>query len=136
MWRRITLTPIKNIIQRQYRTNRPAQNSFMDADKSVGLTKFYHSSAIGLAVLTPLAFLVTPTAPIDIILGLFFPIHSHIALNYVISDYVPKAFRAVARTSMIGVTVITIAGLMRLNIQGAGLTQTIKSLWTKENSSK
>lgn len=72
--------------------------------------------------------------PIDLALGILFPIHSHIGLNYVISDYVPKAARSVARSSLLFATCVTVAGILRLNLQGAGLTETIKSLWRKKKS--
>jgi succinate dehydrogenase (ubiquinone) membrane anchor subunit len=72
--------------------------------------------------------------PIDLTLGLLFPIHSHIALNYVISDYVPKTARSMARSSLLFATCVTVAGILRLNIQGPGLTETIKSLWRKKKS--
>lgn len=69
--------------------------------------------------------------PIDLALGFIFPFHSYVAFSYIISDYVPKAIRSVARVSLLGVTVIATAGLLRLNIQGVGLTETLKSLWYK-----
>lgn len=106
--------------------------SIINSDASKPATKFYHQSALVLAALTPVAFLVPSWVnfPIDVTLGLLFPIHSHIALNYVISDYVPKAARSIARISLFGATIITTIGILQLNFQGPGLTKTITALWT------
>ena len=61
--------------------------------------------------------------------GVLFPIHSHIAMNYVISDYVPKASRSLVRAGLLGATIVAAAGILKLNISGPGLTDVIKSLW-------
>ena len=61
--------------------------------------------------------------------GILFPIHSHIALNYVISDYVPKASRSLVRAGLLGATIVAAAGILKLNLAGPGLTDVIKSLW-------
>ncbi len=114
-----------------------SHNNFIVADESKALTFFYHKTGTILIILTPLAFILSPSKlnfPIDLILGIIFPIHSHVALNYVISDYVPKASRTVARASLLGATVIATAGILRLNFKGAGLTESIKSLWRKKKS--
>jgi succinate dehydrogenase (ubiquinone) membrane anchor subunit len=92
-----------------------------------------------LAGLTPVAFVLSPSVinmPVDILLGLVFPFHSHVAVNYVISDYVPKANRSMARMALLATSVITVVGLLKLNIQGPGLTETIKSLWKKPEAKK
>ena len=68
--------------------------------------------------------------------GVIFPLHSHVALNYVISDYVPKATRSAARTVLLGATIVAAAGLLKLNIEGPGLTETFKSVWRKNVSKK
>ena len=104
----------------------------MDADGSKVLNKLYHKSFLVLALLTPVSFALAPhpmNKPIDVALGVLFPVHAHMGLNYVITDYVPKAFRTAARVSLLGVTGLTIAGLMKLNLTGEGMTGTIKNLW-------
>lgn len=63
--------------------------------------------------------------------GVLFPIHSHIALNYVISDYIPKASRSLVRAGLLGATIVAAAGILKLNISGPGLTDVIKSLWRR-----
>jgi succinate dehydrogenase (ubiquinone) membrane anchor subunit len=88
-------------------------------------------------VLTPIAFLAGPSPvsqPIDLALGFIIPFHAHIGLNYVISDYVPKASRSIARgATAVGLVIITL-GLLKLNISGPGITDTIKELWRKPKS--
>ena len=69
-----------------------------------------------------------------------FPVHAHIGMNYVITDYVPKflgkAARGPARAIMFGVTLVTAAGLLRLNLFGPGVTETFKQLWRKPEPAK
>ena len=47
----------------------------------------------------------------------------------VISDYVPKATAPAARVGLLGVTCLTMAGMLKLNMQGEGVTKTAKRLW-------
>ena len=91
----------------------------------------------GLVALTPVAIMLSPSSlntPIDYILGIAFPFHAHVGLNYVISDYVPKANRILARAGLLGLTVITVAGLFKLNFDGPGVTESLKSLWRSRDS--
>ena len=104
----------------------------VNADASASMNKMYHKSMMALAVLTPVSFALSPSPmnkPIDLALGVLFPFHSHVGLNYVISDYVPKALRSTARFGLLGVTAVTTIGLFQLNINGKGMTETIKTLW-------
>ena len=113
--------------------------SFLIADSSKQINKYYHKSAYLLAGLTPIAFILSPSIinlPVDILLGIAFPFHSHVGLNYVISDYVPKQSRSVARGALVVLTAITVLGLLKLNLSGPGLTESIKSLWRKPKSEK
>jgi len=109
----------------------------LEADSSKPLNKAYHTSGLLLAVLTPAAFIISPSVvnmPIDIALGVLFPFHSHVAMNYIVSDYVPKASRPLARGVILATSLIAAAGLLRLNLEGPGLTESIKSLWRKPKS--
>jgi succinate dehydrogenase (ubiquinone) membrane anchor subunit len=128
-----------NRLNRSFHSGKPNQSSVLDADTSKSLNKIYHTSGIVLAGLTPLAFILSPSMlnmPVDIALGVLFPLHAHVGMNYVISDYVPKASRSLARAGLLGVTIITAAGLLKLNLTGAGVTETFKSLWRKEEKKK
>jgi len=103
------------------------------------MNRIYHSTALALAVLTPAAFALSPSPlnmPIDIVLGVLFPLHSHVALNYVVSDYVPKGSRPLARGLILGATVVALAGIFKLNLYGPGLTESIKSMWRKPAEKK
>lgn len=94
---------------------------------------------IVLAGLTPLAFIVDYPVirmPIDLILGFAFPFHGHVGMNYVISDYVPKNLRSIARGGLLASSIILTAGLFKLNVTGNGLTETVKSLWKKPVKAK
>jgi len=94
---------------------------------------------MGLAVLAPAAFVLSPTGmnfPVDVLLGVLLPVHSHIGLNIIVSDYVPKSTRPAARALVLAVSVIAAAGLLKLNLQGAGLTESVKSLWRKKADKK
>ncbi len=92
----------------------------------------YHSSGYALAGLAPIALILSPSSlnfPVDLALSVIIPYHSHVGLNYVISDYVPQSLRSLARSGLLGITLVTIGGLLMLNIEGPGLTQSVKGLW-------
>mmetsp|Transcript_32500 Transcript_32500/g.80157 ORF Transcript_32500/g.80157 Transcript_32500/m.80157 type:complete len:111 (+) Transcript_32500:170-502(+) len=100
------------------------------ADRGTMMMKIYHASGFALAALVPAAMVIPGgVSPIDLALGVALPVHSHIALNFVVSDYVPRATAPAVRAGLLGVTCLTFAGLMRLNLQGEGMTRTAKRLW-------
>jgi succinate dehydrogenase (ubiquinone) membrane anchor subunit len=123
-------------------TPRPAQrrqiSQLLAADEGAMATKVYHGSSLALIGLFPVALVLSPSSmnfPIDLALGFAFPLHGHIGFNYIITDYVPKLFgkaaRGPARVIMLGITGLTTAGLLRLNLFGPGVTETLKTLWRK-----
>ena len=88
--------------------------------------------------LAPVAIVASPSGlnfPVDILMGIIFPLHSHIGMNYVLTDYIPKfpgkAFLGPARAIWLGVTTITFLGLGVLNFKGPGITATLAALWSK-----
>ena len=97
----------------------------------------YHKVNIALIGLGPLSLLLSPSSlsfPIDLAMGVLIPLHSHLGSNDVISDYAKKVtkakwFDSVLRKGTFGMTVITFLGLLRLNLQGPGIAEGIKSLW-------
>ncbi|KAJ1640961.1 hypothetical protein T492DRAFT_924870 [Pavlovales sp. CCMP2436] len=109
--------------------------SMLNADESTGYLKVYHYVNLALLGAAPLAFVAPPplTFPIDLFLAVGFPLHAHIGMNAVISDYVKKFLGkgAVqpARFGMLGVTTVTTLGLLKLTLTGPGLIATIKGLW-------
>ena len=107
----------------------------MAADEGALSTKVYHTVNMGILVLTPLAFILSPSKmnmPVDLALGVALPLHAHIGMNYVITDYSKKMLglsRGSCQVAMVGVTAVTMAGLTHLNVRGPGMTETVKGLW-------
>ena len=50
-------------------------------------------------------------------------------MNYIISDYVPVAARGGVRAGMLGLSLVTVAGLLKLSRDGPGVTGALKQLW-------
>lgn len=50
-------------------------------------------------------------------------------MNYVVTDYVPKSIRGVARWGVLGSSLVIAAGMLKLNVAGPGVTATVKALW-------
>lgn len=95
--------------------------------------KLYEQSHIALAGLVPIAALggegnklITLT---DLALGVALPIHAHIGLNNILSDYVPPRYMGASRWGALASTAIVFIGLQQLNLGGPGITKTVKSLW-------
>ena len=92
--------------------------------------KIYHGSSFALAGLVPADMLICDgNLPVDLGLGVALPVHSHIGLNFVISDYVPNHLRVPARAGVLGITLATLYGLFNLNMYGEGVSKTAKRLW-------
>lgn len=103
------------------------------------MLQIYHKVNWALLGLTPAAFAFSPSMlnlPIDLGLAVAFPLHAHVAMNCVITDYVPKFFGKAAvgpaRVVMAGMTGLTALGLLKLTVTGPGITETVKSLWRKD----
>jgi len=125
-------TAISGATRRLYTTQPKAEGP----RKALGVSKqkFYHLSSFGLAALIPLA-LVSPSSmvfPIDLALGVFLPLHAHIGMKHILNDYVPKQSRSAARWGLAFATGIAVAGLLKLNLYGSGVTSAAKTLWKKE----
>ena len=105
-----------------------ALGKFIAADAEVGLAvKVYHRVNLALLGATPVALATDNTFlsfPVDMGLAIMFPLHGHIGMNYVITDYVPKLFSKAAvgpaRAVMVGVTGHD--ARPDQNIQGPGIT--------------
>mmetsp|Transcript_6212 Transcript_6212/g.11375 ORF Transcript_6212/g.11375 Transcript_6212/m.11375 type:complete len:119 (+) Transcript_6212:75-431(+) len=110
------------------------------ADSSGKSMKVHHMANITLAGLTPAAvFLPKDSAflqPVDVALGLALPLHGHITMNMVVSDYIPPAARGIARGGLLGITGVTVLGLLNLNLRGPGLTRCVKQLWETKKKTK
>ena len=94
--------------------------------------------------LGPLALVLSPSSlnfPIDLALGFIIPLHSHLGGNDVITDYAKKITKAKwfeqgLRSFTAGMTFITLLGLLKLNLQGPGVTESIKSIWHSRPGAK
>jgi len=70
----------------------------------------------------------------DFLLGFLVPIHTHIGLSAVVTDYfprrrVPKINRLVTGTQLV-LTVGTMYGCYIINTEDIGLTEYVKKIWT------
>ena len=115
----------------------PCPLSPSTADTANGaLKKLYHQSAVALAALVPLAAFQQQGDAlgrvIDFGLNAALPIHGHIAMNYVVTDYVPKSVAGAARWGVLAGSAIAAAGMLKLNVAGPGVTATAKGLWARE----
>lgn len=97
----------------------------------------YHKVNMALIGLGPIALVLSPSSfsfPMDLALGVLIPLHSHLGSNDVVSDYAKKVTKAAwfengLRRGVFGMTVLTFLGLLKLNLQGPGISEGIKSLW-------
>jgi succinate dehydrogenase (ubiquinone) membrane anchor subunit len=113
--------------------NNPKQPQTADTANSPQLKKIYHNSSLALAGLVPLAVFQQQGdlfgRAVDVGLNVALPVHSHIAMNYVVTDYVPKGIRGAARWGVLGSSLVIAAGMLKLNVAGPGVTATVKALW-------
>ena len=95
----------------------------------------HHKINFALVGLAPISFGLGGAfqVPFDLLLGIALPLHGHIGMNLVATDYAKKFFGKSAvgptRVVLAGITVATTLGLLKLNLAGPGLTETIKSFW-------
>ncbi len=96
--------------------------------------QLYHYSSYALLGLTPVAIILSPHLicfPVDFALGLVIPLHMHIGLVGVVEDYVPRAHQPLGRLVLAILGVLTAIGLLKVNLCGAGITESVKSLWRR-----
>eukprot|EP00322_Chrysochromulina_rotalis_P029422 CAMPEP_0115847052 /NCGR_PEP_ID=MMETSP0287-20121206/10180_1 /TAXON_ID=412157 /ORGANISM="Chrysochromulina rotalis, Strain UIO044" /LENGTH=142 /DNA_ID=CAMNT_0003300867 /DNA_START=16 /DNA_END=444 /DNA_ORIENTATION=+ len=113
-----------------------AADSIINADSTSALISLHHKINLALLGIFPLSLVLSPSSlnmPVDLALGIFLPIHSHISMNLVITDYAKKFLGkgsvGPARYGMAALTGLTILGLTKLNLTGPGITETVKSFW-------
>ncbi|CAN0135563.1 unnamed protein product [Pylaiella littoralis] len=132
------LRPLVNVQARRLHSSVPkgpisGSVSMLNADDGKLGTKLYHAVNMVALAGVPAAVATSPSAltmPLDVVLGIALPLHAHIGMNYVISDYVPKSSRGAARGVMLAASVVAALGLLKLNLSGAGLTETLKATWS------
>jgi succinate dehydrogenase (ubiquinone) membrane anchor subunit len=122
-------------------------NYIFRSDHTAAGMALYHKLNFALIGLGPIALVVSQAGPslstlmmpLDIVLGLTIPLHSHIGGNDVITDYAKKVTKAKwfdsgLRRFNLFMTVTMLLGLARLNLQGPGVTESIVSLWRPKSS--
>jgi succinate dehydrogenase (ubiquinone) membrane anchor subunit len=111
-------------------------SGLLSADKATWSQSVYHASSKAL-ILAPLPFLVSAAhTPVDYLLTLALPVHSHIGLNVIVTDYVPRPLQRSARLAVLATSVTIFVGLATLLEQGSGLTQVVKRLWSPTPAKK
>ncbi len=69
-------------------------------------------------------------------IGVALPVHSHIGVVQIIEDYVPRKYQNYSKTLLSIITVITTIGLLKINLCGAGISESFKSLWRNPKDTK
>mmetsp|Transcript_40373 Transcript_40373/g.89655 ORF Transcript_40373/g.89655 Transcript_40373/m.89655 type:complete len:119 (+) Transcript_40373:47-403(+) len=97
--------------------------------------KAHEYAGIALAGATPISLLSKNGGVIqkmsDLVLAFAIPVHMHISTNACVTDYLPKAARGPARAAVLGCSLVTYLGLMKLNLAGPGITRTVTGLWSR-----
>eukprot|EP00192_Tetraselmis_astigmatica_P017964 CAMPEP_0117672772 /NCGR_PEP_ID=MMETSP0804-20121206/14096_1 /TAXON_ID=1074897 /ORGANISM="Tetraselmis astigmatica, Strain CCMP880" /LENGTH=110 /DNA_ID=CAMNT_0005481423 /DNA_START=69 /DNA_END=398 /DNA_ORIENTATION=- len=97
------------------------------------MQRLFESSHKVLAVALPAALLSpegsTPEKAADYTMAVAIPFHSHVAMNALITDYAPTALMGVGRAGILGMSVITMAGLLKMTAHGGGVSSIFKTLW-------
>lgn len=100
------------------------------------MISLHHKINMALMGLLPVSMVLSPSSlnmPVDLALGIFLPLHGHIGMNLVITDYAKKMFGkggvGPARFVMAAITGTTMLGLLKLNLTGPGITETLKDFW-------
>lgn len=109
------------------------------ADQTLAQNKIYHKSNVAVMVLTPVALMAHPSilsVPVDIGLSILFPLHAHMGMNWIFTDYVPGSPTSASRVALFACTVLASLGLLKLSIAGDGITGSIKALWQKPEEKK
>merc|ERR1711907_520075 len=125
-------------VARRYKSAAAAEAGGLDtvlkADHSTTALHLYHKTNLLAIGLTPLAFVVPESVPVlpcvlNVFLGVVFPIHGHIGMAGVLTDYVPKiAGKGAlnpARYALMGLTTVTVLGLLKHNLTGDGMTKSV-----------
>ena len=118
------------------------------ADSSTAITHHYHTLTMGLVGLVPVSLALSPSAvnmPVDLALGLGIPLYAHISAHILVTDYAPlilgewsgnlgkkKWLTNGLRGAILMTTVVSTLGLLKLNLAGPGLTETVKGLWREK----
>jgi len=103
-------------------------------DKIRGSTEaqLYHWSSMGMFYLWPFAIVLSPSManlPVDLALNVFIPFHAHLGMTQVLVDYVPRKYQNWSIILLYIATGAAALGLLKVNLCGSGITESVKSLW-------
>jgi len=123
----------------QWKKMSSSSTKLVKGEKDVYQKEYFHYSSIGLAALLPVSLLLSPWSvnfPVDVTLGVLFPLHGYLGMKLVIADYLPaQPMNNVANTVLLIITLLVGVGLFRLNWNGPGITESLKLLWKKPQTS-
>ena len=118
----------------------------LEADSGGLATRVHHAMTIGLAVATPIYFLIPESyanSALGTTVGLAWTgtvtAHSWIGLNYVCTDYVPKVSKALlgpSRYVNAVIAVVTFLGLGKMCFAPGGIKGVLFALWRPKQQSK
>jgi len=94
--------------------------------------ELYVYSNKSLAILAPVAVVLSPSIlnmPVDFALGVIVPVHMYLGCTGVIQDYVPDSQQKLSFMILGLLSVLTGFGLLKINLCGVGITESVKSLW-------
>jgi succinate dehydrogenase hydrophobic anchor subunit len=101
------------------------------SNNSAEMMVWMENSSKFLVVATPVAMLLSPSfvnAPVDLLMGVVVPVHTFIGMKNVIEDYLPGVQGAATRVLFV-LCAFMAFGLLKINLCGPGMTETVKSLW-------
>ena len=144
---RAALISSRAMATRRYLSSSKPPPGVLEADAGALATRVHHSMTLGLAVMSPIFFLIPESwtdgwfnKTFGLLLSANIAGHSWIGMNYVCTDYVPKVSKALlgpSRIFNIGLAAVTFLGLARINFSSkGGITGCIKGLWNPPSKGK
>jgi len=133
------LTPQKASTLVQVRTqssSAAAASATEHSESFLHSAKFNFLSSLTIGLLTPAAFYLSPSTlvlPIDLVLGVLFPLHGYVGCVHIINDYVPKGLRGIATVLTGALSLLAGIGILNMNLRGPGFTESVKTLWRKKS---
>lgn len=95
--------------------------------------EYYEASQWALGIMTPLAFILSPSAlnfPVDVAMGLIIPYHMYTGCHHIFDDYlITTSYHGIAQKILLVVVALAVVGLLNLNFRGIGITEAIKRMW-------
>jgi len=113
--------------------------SFVAADQTITQNRVYHKTHYAVLALVPIALAAHPSAlsmPVDVALAIALPLHAHIGMNWIFTDYVPGSPSGAARIALLTASTLAALGLLKLSVSGPGIVGTVKEMWTGAEETK